>query len=63
MKCRRAIVYYKNGQPESYSLIIEGMGTPGNSKSSVHREKTFKEAYDLFTAVRKNWNIDGTAKA
>jgi len=63
MKCERAIIYYKNGQPESYSLIIEGMGTPGSPQSAVLRETTFKEAYDLFPAVRKNWKVDGTAKS
>ena len=63
MRCKRAIIYLKDGKPESYSLIIEGMGSPGSPQGAVLRETTFKEVYDLFPAVRKNWNADGTAKA
>jgi len=63
MKCQRAIICYRDGKPESYSLIIEGTGSQGRSKGSVERETTFQEAYELFPAVRRNWNPDGTAKA
>ena len=62
MRCQRAIIYFWNGKPESYSLIIEGMGPPGRPQGGLFRETTFKEAYELFPAVRKNWNADGTAK-
>lgn len=62
MNCQRAIIYYKNSLPESYTLIIEGMGRSGSRRSAEVRETTFSEAYDLFPTIRKNWNADGTAK-
>lgn len=63
MRCQHAIICYKNGKPETYSLVLDGMGRLGNPQRADLRETTFKEAYDLFPAIRKNWNADGTAKA
>jgi hypothetical protein len=63
MKCQRAIVSYRNGKPESYSLILEGSESSRQPKGEFEREMKFQEAYALFPAIRKNWNADGTAKA
>ena len=62
MRCQRAIIYYKDGQPDSYGLVIDGMERLGTPRGVQVRETTFKEAYDRFPAIRKNWNADGTAK-
>jgi len=58
-----AIINYKGGQPESYSLFALGTEErPGKTLGAVERETTFQEAYELFPAIRKHWNQDGTAK-
>ena len=62
MRCQRAIIYYKGGRPESYCLLLDEMGRSVNPKNETLRETVFKEAYELFPAIRKNWNPDGTAK-
>ena len=62
MKCLRAIIYYKEGKPASYSLIIEDMGRADSPKRGAERETTFREAYELFPAIHKHWNADGTGK-
>ena len=63
MRCQRAIIQFKGGKPESYSLIIEGTeGRPGRQMGVVERETTFTEAYAFFPAIRKHWKADGTAK-
>jgi hypothetical protein len=63
MQCRRAIINYQDGEPLSYCLILLGTEErPGRTLGAVERETTFKEAYELFPAVRKHWKADGTAK-
>jgi hypothetical protein len=62
MRCQRAIIYYRDGTPQSYSLILDGTDRPGHPKGSIVRETAFKEAYELFPAIRKHWNFNGTAK-
>lgn len=63
MQCRRAIIGYKDGKPASYCLILPGTDDRrGKIPGAVERETTFKEAYDLFPAIRKHWKADGTAK-
>lgn len=62
MRCHRAIIYSKEGKPHSYSLILDGMDCPDHPDGLKLRETTFKEAWEIFAAVRKNWRPDGTAK-
>jgi hypothetical protein len=63
MRCERAIIYYRDGKPDSYCLIATGTEKPAQAQGAVARETSFKEAYQLFSVVRKHWNADGTAKA
>jgi len=62
MRCRRAIIYCKDGRPFSYSLILDGMNCPDHPAGVNLRETTFKEAYETFPTLRKRWKPDGTAK-
>ena len=62
MRCQRAIIQYRDGRPEAYSLVLDGTGKPASAASANERETTFKEAYALFPAIRKRWKPDGTAK-
>jgi hypothetical protein len=63
MRCQRAIIQYRGGKPEAYSLVLEGMRKPTSPAGVVERETTFKEVYETFPAIRKHWKSDGTAKA
>ena len=63
MRCLRAIIQYRGGKPDSYSLVVEGTeGRPGRQAGVIERETPFREAYELFPAIKKHWNADGTAK-
>jgi hypothetical protein len=63
MLCERAIVYFRNGKADSYCLIAKGTDRPGHAQGENAKEVAFKEAYALFPAVRKNWNLDGTTRS
>jgi hypothetical protein len=63
MKCDRAIIQYINGEPADYSLVIAGLEKPERQKGTTLKEVPFKDAYNLFPAIRKNWMPDGTPKA
>jgi hypothetical protein len=62
MKCDRAIIQYVDGKPTDYSLVLSGLGKPERQKGATLKEVPFKEAYNLFPAIRKHWLEDGTAK-
>ena len=68
MKCERAIIQYVDGKPAEYSLVLYGLGTPekppigSTFREAAFKEVPFKEAYNLFPAIRKHWKPDGTAK-
>ena len=62
MRCERAIIYYKEGKPDSYCLIAKGTDQPSRAYGDDPKEVPFQEAYRLFPALRKHWNADGTAK-
>ena len=64
MKCDRVIIQYLDGKPAGYSLVIAELEKPKRHKeSALLKEVPFKEAYNMFPAIRKNWMPDGTAKA
>ena len=62
MKCDRATIQYVDGKPAGYSLILAGMEKPEVQRGATLKEVSFKDAYSLFPAIRKNWKPDGTAK-
>jgi hypothetical protein len=62
MRCEKAFIQYVDGNPVSYSLVIAGLERPEKQRGTTLKETSFKEAYQTFAAVRKNWNADGTAK-
>ena len=62
MRCERAMIYYRDGKPDSYCLIPMGTDQPSGARGERLREVPFQEAYRLFPVLRKNWNADGTAK-
>jgi len=43
--------------------LIAGLEKPERQKGAMLREVPFKDAYNLFPAIRKNWLPDGTPKA
>ena len=63
MKCDRAIVQYVGGKPAEYSLVLVGLDRPEVQRGVTLKEVPFKDAYNMFPAIRKNWMPDGTAKA
>jgi len=62
MQCKRAIIYYMDGKPASYSLILDGCEDQRISKDARSKETSFREVYETFAAIRKHWKVDGTAK-
>ena len=62
MKCDRAIIQYIDGKPAEYSLVIAGLDRPEIQRGAALKKVPFKEAYNLFPAIRKHWMPDGTAK-
>ena len=62
MKCDHAIIQYVDGKPAGYSLVLAGLGKAEVQRGATLKEVSFKEAYNLFPAIRKNWKPDGTAK-
>ena len=62
MKCDRAIIQYVDGKPAGYSLVIAGLDKPDVQRGATLKDVPFKDAYNLFPAIRKNWKPDGTAK-
>jgi hypothetical protein len=63
MKCDHAIIQYIDGKPAGYSLVVAGLGKQEVQRGASIKQVPFKEAYNMFPAIRKNWMPDGTAKS
>jgi hypothetical protein len=50
-------------KPAGYSLVLPGLDRSERQRGATIKEVPFKEAYNLFPAIRKNWLPDGTAKS
>jgi len=62
MKAQSVLVYFRNGLPTDFSILLEGSGPPTQRELSAGTLVTFSEAYKLFASVRKHWREDGTAR-
>jgi len=62
MKAESVIIYYHNGQPSDFSILLEGSNPPTQRDLNAGTVVSFCVAYKLFAQVRKHWKEDGTSR-